>query len=84
MKFDILLIKMQPERIWQSERKMSVGGSESLSEIKEKCIVSLHGELAGWRAEKKVYFLFSHFQNGNCVCVYLCIRVYVYKQLEMS
>lgn len=40
---------------------MSVGGSESLSEIKEKCIVSLHGELAGWRAEKKVYFLSSHF-----------------------
>lgn len=57
----ILLIEMKPGRIWQSEEKMSVGGSESVSKIKEKFVVSLHGELAIWSTEKKVHFLSSDF-----------------------
>lgn len=74
---------MKPERIWQSERKMSVGGSERLSELKEKCIVNLHGELAGWGVEKKACFLSSHSRMEIVrVCIWVSVCMYI-KQLEM-
>lgn len=44
---------MKPETTWQNKRKVIVGGSGSLGEVKEKCAGSLRGELAGWRVDKK-------------------------------
>lgn len=82
---DTLLIKMKPERTWQNERKMSVGGSESLNEVKEKCAVSLQSWCRESRKIKCAPFSqISRMVLCLCVCVCVCPKWWeIQKQLKV-